>query len=347
MKNFEFKSALNKLKEEKNKDSSENGKNFVKFGDVMKEKIKENKVKPSLIRNFEEMERERGEWNKIRNTTLNKEKEETCSNTEKIPSKDTTPIQSNSDSIEILNLTKTTESKDFLEESMENKQTKVQNLEEEINDVELALREPTVIEADKIDTKIKKNEWVNTVDPKAIISEITEDKRIIRVIYADNYTFDYKCTELYSWFHIMFIHWEKELELIPQTLRDGAECRYKYGVYKQCRGYIKPLLRMLKKKEVLKEVCNKLFEIMIFCMDKDYIRAHDKYIELAIGNAPWPMGVTMVGIHERTGRARIAKSQVANILNDENTKKYLQSVKRIMSLVQRIYPTSPSLSIFS
>jgi pre-mRNA-splicing factor 18 len=86
---------------------------------------------------------------------------------------------------------------------------------------------------------------------------------------------------------------------------------------------------------------------MIFTMDRDYIKANDKYIELAIGNAPWPMGVTMVGIHERSNRMRIYKSQVAHILNDDNTKKYLQSVKRIMSLVQRKYPNCPSRSIVS
>jgi pre-mRNA-splicing factor 18 len=86
---------------------------------------------------------------------------------------------------------------------------------------------------------------------------------------------------------------------------------------------------------------------MVFTIDRDYIRAHDKYIELAIGNAPWPMGVTMVGIHERSGRSRIYKSQVAHILNDDNTKKYLQSVKRIMSLYQRKYPNCPSRSVVS
>jgi len=31
-------------------------------------------------------------------------------------------------------------------------------------------------------------------------------------------------------------------------------------------------------------------------------------LEVAIGNAPWPIGVTMVGIHERSGRARIFSS---------------------------------------
>jgi pre-mRNA-splicing factor 18 len=92
---------------------------------------------------------------------------------------------------------------------------------------------------------------------------------------------------------------------------------------------------------------NKLFEVMVYCLDRDYIKAHSKYIELAIGNSPWPMGVTMVGIHERTGRSRISKSQVAHILNDDNTKKYLQSVKRIMSFVQRIFPAKPSECVYS
>jgi len=91
---------------------------------------------------------------------------------------------------------------------------------------------------------------------------------------------------------------------------------------------------------------NNLFEVMVFSLNRDYVWAYDKYIELAIGNALWPMGATMVGIHERSGRSRIFKSQVAHILNDDNTKKYLQSVKRSMSLVQRIYQTNPSNSVF-
>ncbi|KAM1693114.1 hypothetical protein ACFX15_031740 [Malus domestica] len=31
------------------------------------------------------------------------------------------------------------------------------------------------------------------------------------------------------------------------------------------------------------------------CMKRDYLAAMDQYIKLAIGNAPWPIGVTMVG----------------------------------------------------
>lgn len=70
-----------------------------------------------------------------------------------------------------------------------------------------------------------------------------------------------------------------------------------------------------------------------------------QYIKLAIGNAPWPIGVTMVGIHERSAREKIYTNSVAHIMNDETTRKYLQSVKRLMTLCQRRYPADPSKSV--
>ena len=45
---------------------------------------------------------------------------------------------------------------------------------------------------------------------------------------------------------------------------------------------------------------------------------------MAIGNAPWPIGVTMVGIHARTGREKISARNVAHVLNDETQRKYIQ-----------------------
>ena len=49
---------------------------------------------------------------------------------------------------------------------------------------------------------------------------------------------------------------------------------------------------------------------------------------MAIGNAPWPIGVTMVGIHARTGREKIFARNVAHVLNDETQRKYIQVIVR-------------------
>lgn len=45
------------------------------------------------------------------------------------------------------------------------------------------------------------------------------------------------------------------------------------------------------------------------------------------GNNPWPIGVTSVGIHERSSREKISHvmNGGAHIMNDEATRKYLQA----------------------
>ncbi len=37
-------------------------------------------------------------------------------------------------------------------------------------------------------------------------------------------------------------------------------------------------------------------------------------VQLAIGNAPWPMGVSMAGIHERSGRDKLTEKNSARTL---------------------------------
>ena len=65
-----------------------------------------------------------------------------------------------------------------------------------------------------------------------------------------------------------------------------------------------------------------------------YQKLNFRYIRGAIGNAAWPIGLTMVGIHERSGRERISTSKVAHMMNNELERKYFTSVKRLMTFAQ-------------
>ena len=69
--------------------------------------------------------------------------------------------------------------------------------------------------------------------------------------------------------------------------------------------------------------------------------------KICAGNNPWPIGVTSVGIHERSSREKISHvmNGAAHIMNDEATRKYLQAVKRLLTFCQRAYPTDPSRCI--
>jgi len=77
--------------------------------------------------------------------------------------------------------------------------------------------------------------------------------------------------------------------------------------------YVKPLMDLIKSHTLSKEILDGIYDIIVNCIKKQYMEASDRYLELAIGNAPWPMGVTMVGIHERSGRSKIFSSQIARI----------------------------------
>merc|ERR1711953_1019369 len=88
-----------------------------------------------------------------------------------------------------------------------------------------------------------------------------------------------------------------------------------------------------------------LSSLVKYIMHKDYILANEKYMEMAIGNAPWPIGVTNAGIHARPGRERIFSKHVAHVLNDESQRKYIQGLKRLMTKCQQYFITEPSRSV--
>ena len=111
----------------------------------------------------------------------------------------------------------------------------------------------------------------------------------------------------------------------------------------QCAKYLRPLFRLLRSKRTPQDVLQRLERIMLACHERNYVKAADEYIMIAIGNAPWPMGVTMVSIHERAGREKLFNQSNAHVLNDEEQRKYFQSVKRLMTYCQRKYPpTDPT-----
>lgn len=110
----------------------------------------------------------------------------------------------------------------------------------------------------------------------------------------------------------------------------------------QTKVYMKPLLRKLKTKSLPEDILDSLTLIIKMLLNREYIKASDAYLQMAIGNAPWPIGVTMVGIHARTGREKIFSKNVAHVMNDETQRKYIQGLKRLMTKCQEYFPTDPS-----
>ncbi|KAI2653406.1 Pre-mRNA-splicing factor 18 [Labeo rohita] len=136
--------------------------------------------------------------------------------------------------------------------------------------------------------------------------------------------------------------WAKDLNSREDHVKRSVQGKLASATQKQTESYLEPLFRKLRKKNLPADIKESITDIIKFMLEREYVKANDAYLQMAIGNAPWPIGVTMVGIHARTGREKIFSKHVAHVLNDETQRKYIQGLKRLMTICQKHFPTDPS-----
>ena len=217
-----------------------------------------------------------------------------------------------------------------LEEEKEDKKILINNIEENIP---------------KFDRS--KSKFKLTIKPEYITIE-KKDNVKKRIVDYSQFSNEYKSNELYNWINLVLEDWEAYIKESISNKRIKSKIVSKeLEKYQQCSQNVKPLVTLLQERKLNQVILDKLFTVMVFAENKDLLNANDRYIDLSIGNAAWPMGLTMVGIHQRTGKSSISPAQVAYILNDETTKKYLQSIRRILSFLQIRYNIAPSESVYN
>ncbi|XP_056656189.1 pre-mRNA-splicing factor 18-like [Monodelphis domestica] len=136
--------------------------------------------------------------------------------------------------------------------------------------------------------------------------------------------------------------WAKELNAREDHVKQSVQGKLNSATHKQTEAYLRPLFRKLQKRTLPADIKESITNIIKFLLQREYVKANDAYLQMAIGNAPWPIGVTMVGIHARTGREKIFSKHVAHVLNDETQRKYIQGLKRLMTICQKHFSTDPS-----
>lgn len=121
-----------------------------------------------------------------------------------------------------------------------------------------------------------------------------------------------KITPLILLFLRRLLH-EQELVLDERSdIEKGSkEGRLASSIFAQSKSSLKILFKLLRRNTVPKDILKRLAEICSFMQQHEYVRANDAYLKLAIGNAPWPIGVTAVGIHERSAQEKIKTNQIA------------------------------------
>lgn len=150
------------------------------------------------------------------------------------------------------------------------------------------------------------------------------------------------CAVILKFLKYLLELWGRKLNDRQEQDKRSTQGRLLTAIYTQTQEYLKPMFKQLTKETIADDILKHLILIIKRMLDRDYVKANDAYLQMAIGNAPWPIGVTMVGIHARTGREKIFAQNIAHVLNDETQRKYIQALKRLMTQCQKMFPTDPS-----
>lgn len=148
-------------------------------------------------------------------------------------------------------------------------------------------------------------------------------------------------TLVYVFWKKLLFEWETHFNNMSSIEQSSLHNKQESDIQKQTADNMKPLFKLLKAPSGEDDVVIQLVvEMCMHMHQREYLKANDAYLRLSIGNAAWPIGVTAVGMHERSADAKIAVGKVAHVLNDETTRKYVQGLKRLMTFCQKLYPNS-------
>ena len=159
------------------------------------------------------------------------------------------------------------------------------------------------------------------------------------------HTFLYR--QLASYFTMVLREWDVALSRRDGAVKESYAGRAAYTAMTEARANMVPLFRKFEAESLEWSVLEAVVEIVRCAQERRYVDANDGYLRLSIGKAAWPIGVTMVGIHERSAREKLHQSDKnqAHIMSDEVTRKFLQSIKRCLSFAQTRWPPDDQLQL--
>ncbi|KAM0200666.1 hypothetical protein ACHAPA_008672 [Fusarium lateritium] len=212
--------------------------------------------------------------------------------------------------------------------------------EEELVEKLRGLGEPVVLFGESHATRVRRYRRLTTVVSKGPIPTTLElvdekDMKVDSELPKDKEGRKWLFRQLASYFTMVLTEYERAMEA---ERRDTSASKIAYNAMVQTRENMKPLFRKFEQGELDDDILKPVIEIVQALQERRYVDANDGYLRLSIGKAAWPIGVTMVGIHERSAREKLHNGEKGHVMGDEVTRKYLQSIKRCLTFAQVRWP---------
>ncbi|KAI0598602.1 hypothetical protein F4775DRAFT_179242 [Biscogniauxia sp. FL1348] len=221
--------------------------------------------------------------------------------------------------------------------------------EEDIPDPELigrlrALGEPAILFGETHRARLRRYRRLTTVvtaGPIPTTLRLLEEKdmKVPEAVPRDRAGRAYLFRQLASYFTMVLREWEAALAREQRaTSETSFAAKAAVNAMVSSRANMVPLFRRFEKGDLEDDILGPVVEIVRAAQERRYVDANDGYLRLSIGKAAWPIGVTMVGIHERSAREKLHGGERGHVMGDEVTRKYLQSIKRCLTFAQVRWP---------
>ncbi|KAG0647028.1 Pre-mRNA-splicing factor 18 [Hyphodiscus hymeniophilus] len=216
--------------------------------------------------------------------------------------------------------------------------------ENDIQDEDLVAKlremgEPAVLFGESHKQRLRRFKKLGTVMTKGPIPtslELVEERDMkVETVPKDEDGRKFLFRQLASYFTMVLKEWEEALQ---KEKRDTFASKAAFNAMVQSKEDLTPLFRKFEKGDLDEGVLEPVVEIVKAAQEKRYVDANDGYLRLSIGKAAWPIGVTMVGIHERSAREKLHETDKGHVMGDEVTRKFLQSIKRCLTFAQIRWP---------
>jgi hypothetical protein len=97
----------------------------------------------------------------------------------------------------------------------------------------------------------------------------------------------YDCQVVLNYFKFILKKWSHELTERELDEKKSIQGKIETALHSQTCAYMKPLFRKLKSNTLQDDILESLVNVVNCVLKRNYIRANEFFLEMAIGNAPW------------------------------------------------------------
>ena len=131
-----------------------------------------------------------------------------------------------------------------------------------------------------------------------------KDMKVNLQVPKDKQGREFLFRQLASYFTMVLKEWDLTLLRRDAEVKESYQGKQAYAAMVQARENMRPLFKKLEKFDLPDSIVEPVVEIVHAAQERRYVDANDGYLRLSIGKGAWPIGVTMVGIHERSAQTR-------------------------------------------